>query len=68
MKVKELLKNVNVAWSPETQCPIYFAAGTSAQQLDTSFNNNALLELYSLNLSDPGYDMELVGAQQSAHR
>jgi protein transport protein SEC31 len=70
MKIKELQKAVNVAWSPEEQTPIMLAAGTAAQQiLDTSLNSsNPTLELYSLNLSDPGYDLDLVGVQQSTHK
>ena len=70
MKIKELQKAVNVAWSPQEQTPIYLAAGTAAQQLlDTSSSSaNPTLELYSLNLTDPGYDLELVGVQQSAHK
>ncbi|KAG5677808.1 hypothetical protein PVAND_007535 [Polypedilum vanderplanki] len=70
MKIKELQKSVNVAWSPEKQTPIYLAAGSAAQQLlDTSFNStNPTLELYSLNLSDSSYDLELVGVQQSSHK
>lgn len=68
MKVKELQKTVNVAWSPAQQNPIYLAAGTSAQQLDASFSTNASLELYGLNLAEPGYEMELRGSVASAHR
>lgn len=70
MKIKELQKAVNVAWSPQHQTPILLAAGSAAQQvLDTSLNSsNPTLELYSLNLSDPGYDLDLVGVQQSAHK
>ncbi|KAL7047018.1 hypothetical protein ACKWTF_002766 [Chironomus riparius] len=70
MKIKELQKSVNVAWSPESQDRILLAAGSAAQQLlDTSFNSsNPLLELYSLNLSDTSYDLELVGSQQSDHK
>ncbi|XP_055625156.1 protein transport protein Sec31A isoform X2 [Toxorhynchites rutilus septentrionalis] len=68
MKVKELQKTVNVAWSPVEQNPIMLAAGTAAQQLDASFSTSAALELYSINLSDPSYDLELVGSQASAHR
>lgn len=59
MKVKELHKTVNVAWSPLSQYPIMLAAGTAAQQLDASFSTNASLDLYSLNLQQPGYDLEL---------
>lgn len=66
MKIKEIQKTLSVAWSPKEQCPIYLAAGTGAQQLDTS--QSATLELYALNLSDPGYDLELVSVQQSSHR
>lgn len=68
MKIKELQKTVNVSWSPNQQNPILLAAGTSAQQLDASFSTNATLELYSLNLADPGYEMALKGSTTSAHR
>lgn len=68
MKVKELQKTVNVAWSPVQQNPILLAAGTAAQQLDTSFGNTSTLEIYSVNLSDPGYDMELQGSLSSPYK
>nr|XP_033322132.1 protein transport protein Sec31A [Megalopta genalis]XP_033322133.1 protein transport protein Sec31A [Megalopta genalis]XP_033322134.1 protein transport protein Sec31A [Megalopta genalis] len=68
MKVKELLKTVNVAWSPPAQYPILLAAGTAAQQLDASFNTSASLDLYSLNLQQPGYDLELKSSVASDHR
>ncbi|XP_033185033.2 COPII coat complex component secretory 31 [Bombus vancouverensis nearcticus] len=68
MKIKELLKTVNVAWSPPAQHPILLAAGTAAQQLDASFNTSASLDLYSLNLQQPGYDLELKISVASDHR
>ncbi|XP_072742503.1 protein transport protein Sec31A [Anoplolepis gracilipes] len=68
MKVKELLKTVNVAWSPPAQHPIMLAAGTAAQQLDASFSTSASLDLYSLNLQQPGYEMELRASVPSDHR
>ncbi|KAK2588050.1 hypothetical protein KPH14_004119 [Odynerus spinipes] len=68
MKVKELLKTVNVAWSPLAQYPILLAAGTAAQQLDASFNTSASLDLYSINLQQPGYEMELKASVASDHR
>lgn len=70
MKIKELQKAVNVAWSPQQQTPILLAAGSAAQQIIESSTNSSTptLELYSLNLSDPGYDLDLVGVQQSAHK
>uniref|UniRef100_A0A2M4B9P9 Protein transport protein Sec31A n=1 Tax=Anopheles marajoara TaxID=58244 RepID=A0A2M4B9P9_9DIPT len=68
MKVKELQKMVNVAWSPAQQSPIMLAAGTAAQQLDASFSTSATLELYSINLADPSYDLELKGTQSSSQR
>ncbi|XP_076161144.1 COPII coat complex component secretory 31 [Ptiloglossa arizonensis] len=68
MKVKELLKTVNVAWSPPAQHPILLAAGTAAQQLDASFNTSATLDIYSLNLQQPGYDLELKASIASDHR
>ncbi|XP_034939412.1 protein transport protein Sec31A [Chelonus insularis] len=68
MKIKELLKTVNVSWSPPDLHPILLAAGTAAQQLDASFNTSASIELYSLNVKQPGYDMELKTSVQSDHR
>ena len=37
MKVKEVNRTANIAWSPASQYPIYLAAGTAAQQLDATF-------------------------------
>lgn len=68
MRVKELQKNVNVAWSPAKQTHIYLAAGTAAQQLDSTFSNESTIEIYDINLSNPGYDMVLRGSQQSPRR
>ncbi|KAJ8915040.1 hypothetical protein NQ315_016015 [Exocentrus adspersus] len=68
MKVKDIERTANVAWSPKNQHPIYLAAGTAAQQLDASFNTSAALEIYSLNLTDPGPDMQLVSSLPSEHR
>ncbi|XP_067626754.1 protein transport protein Sec31A isoform X3 [Eurosta solidaginis] len=66
MKVKELQKTVNIAWSPKPQYPIYLAAGSAAQQLDSSVNPN--LEIYSTNFSDPSYDLELKASLPSQYR
>ncbi|XP_048510063.1 protein transport protein Sec31A isoform X2 [Athalia rosae] len=68
MKVKELLRTVNVAWSPLAQHPILLAAGTAAQQLDASFSTSASLDLYALGLQDPGYEMELKASISSDNR
>lgn len=59
MKVKDLERTANVAWSPSNENTIYLAAGTAAQQLDATFNTNAVLEIYALNLTEPGLDLEL---------
>ena len=37
MRVKEVDKTANVAWSPALQHPAYIAAATAAQQLDATF-------------------------------
>lgn len=70
MRVKELQKpcKVNVAWSPAAQYPILLAAGTAAQKSDTSGGANASLDLYSLNLQQPGYDMNLTTSIASTER
>ncbi|XP_015780784.1 PREDICTED: protein transport protein Sec31A-like [Acropora digitifera] len=41
MKVKEVNRTANIAWSPAPQYPIYLAAGTAAQQLDATFREEA---------------------------
>lgn len=68
MRVKELKRTVNVAWSPAEQYPVYLAAGSAAQQVDASFSSSSHLELYSLNLEDPGYDLELKASLQTQHK
>lgn len=52
MKVKNISRTANIAWSPAEQHPIYLAAGTAAQQLDASFSTSSTLELFSIDLSD----------------
>nr|CAD7260928.1 unnamed protein product [Timema shepardi] len=44
------------------------AAGTAAQQLDSSFSTSASLELYALNLTEPGLDMDLKASVPSEFR
>ncbi|KAJ1529899.1 hypothetical protein ONE63_006629 [Megalurothrips usitatus] len=68
MKVKELDKTVNVAWSPQAQHPIFLAAGTAAQQLDASFSTSSSLEIHALNLGEPGLEMQLVASAPSEQR
>lgn len=68
MKVKEIERTANVAWSPASQYPVYLVAGTAAQQLDATFSTSAALEVYSLNLADNGLGMPLVGSLPSPHR
>lgn len=68
MKVKDIERTANIAWSPKNYYPIYLAAGTAAQQLDASFNTSAALELYTLNLNEPGPDTKLVSSIPSDHR
>ncbi|RZF36991.1 hypothetical protein LSTR_LSTR004679 [Laodelphax striatellus] len=68
MKVKELDKTVTLAWSPKEQHPVLLATGTAAQQLDASFSTSASLELYGLNLSEPGLDLELKASTASEAR
>ncbi|XP_065338650.1 protein transport protein Sec31A isoform X2 [Cloeon dipterum] len=68
MRVKEVERTVNVAWSPPDQHPTLLAGGTAAQQLDATFSTTSALELFSLNLSEPGTDMEKVAGVQTDQR
>ena len=52
MKVKEVNRTANIAWSPAPQYPIYLAAGTAAQQLDATFRYLTVLDLLSLLFTD----------------
>lgn len=67
MKIKELQKTVNIAWSPEKIDELYLAAGTAAQQIET-LNTSATLEIYGIDLSDPSYDLTLKGSQVSQYK
>ncbi|KRT79704.1 WD40 domain-containing protein, partial [Oryctes borbonicus] len=68
MKVKDIERTANIAWSPVKHPSILLAAGTAAQQFDASFSTNASLEIYSLNVSDPSIDTELNGSANCEHR
>lgn len=68
MKVKEVNRTANIAWSPVPQYPIYLAAGTAAQQLDATFSTNAALEIFALDLSSGDTGMPLKGTLASEHR
>ncbi|XP_077999565.1 protein transport protein Sec31A-like isoform X2 [Glandiceps talaboti] len=68
MKVKEINRTANMAWSPSCQHPVYLAAGTAAQQLDATFSTTAALEIYQLNLSDDGTEMPLISSLTTEHR
>lgn len=68
MKIKEIDRTANIAWSPANHHPIYLVAGTAAQQLDATFSTTAALEIYDLNLSEPDLDMELKGSIVSEYR
>ena len=68
MKVKDIARTANVAWSPAEQYPVYMAAGTAAQQLDATFSTSAALEIYGLNLADQSLDMEKKGSINTEHR
>lgn len=68
MKIKELQKTVNIAWSPVQLNQLYLAAGTAAQQIDTSLSSNSTLELYQIDLNDPGYDLVLKASQNSPYK
>lgn len=68
MKFKELETTANVVWSPKNCYPVYLATGSAAQHVDSSFSSSASLELYSLNLGDPSYEMEQVTSVASEHK
>ncbi|XP_061666251.1 protein transport protein Sec31A isoform X2 [Syngnathoides biaculeatus] len=68
MRLKEIQRTAQQAWSPARHHPICLALGTSAQQLDASFNTTAALELFELDFADPSLDMKLKGSLCTTHR
>lgn len=68
MKVKEIKRTANIAWSPAEQYPVYLATGTAAQQLDATFSTSAALEIFALDLTSNDLEMPRRGALESEHR
>ncbi|RVE47694.1 hypothetical protein evm_007683 [Chilo suppressalis] len=68
MKLKELKRTVNPCWSPCEHYPVMLATGSAAQQVDSSFSSTSMLELYGLNLEDPGLDLELKSSIETQHK
>ncbi|KAM4624415.1 protein transport protein Sec31A isoform 2-T2 [Polymixia lowei] len=68
MRLKEIQRTAHQAWSPAIHHPIYLALGTSAQQLDASFNTTAALEIFEVDFSDPSLDMKLKGSLPTSNR
>ncbi|KAK9530266.1 hypothetical protein VZT92_011779 [Zoarces viviparus] len=68
MRLKEIQRTAHQAWSPAEHHPIHLALGTSAQQLDASFNTTAALEIFEVDFSDPSLDMQLKGSLPTSNR
>ncbi|KAF6719316.1 Protein transport protein Sec31A [Oryzias melastigma] len=68
MRLKEIQRTAHQAWSPSGHHPIFLALGTSAQQLDASFNTTAAIEIFQMDFSDPSLEMQLKGSIPTANR
>ncbi|XP_029953240.1 protein transport protein Sec31A isoform X2 [Salarias fasciatus] len=68
MRLKEIQRTAHQAWSPAGHHPICLALGTSAQQLDASFNTTAAIEIFEMDFSDPSLDMHLRGSLPTTNR
>ncbi|XP_069836661.1 protein transport protein Sec31B isoform X2 [Dendropsophus ebraccatus] len=68
MKLKEIERSAVQSWSPAKQYPIYLATGTSAQQLDASFNTSAALEIFEVDFGDPHPEMKRKGVFPADNR
>uniref|UniRef100_A0A8C7XDL2 Protein transport protein Sec31A n=1 Tax=Oryzias sinensis TaxID=183150 RepID=A0A8C7XDL2_9TELE len=62
MRLKEIQRTAHQAWSPSGHHPIFLALGTSAQQLDASFNTTAAIEIFQMDFTDPSLEMQLKGS------
>ncbi|KAM9618232.1 LOW QUALITY PROTEIN: protein transport protein Sec31B [Trichechus inunguis] len=68
MKLKELERPAVQVWSPASQFPMYLATGTSAQQLDASFNTKGTLEIFEVDFRDPSLDLKCKGVISTLSR
>ncbi|XP_075999699.1 protein transport protein Sec31A isoform X1 [Genypterus blacodes] len=68
MRLKEIQRTAHQAWSPAGHHPIHLALGTSAQQLDASFNTAAAIEIFEMDFADPSLDMQLKGSLPTPNR
>ncbi|CAG9129434.1 unnamed protein product [Plutella xylostella] len=68
MRIKELKRTVNVAWSPAEHHPALLAAGAAAQHVDESFSSTSSLDIYGLNLEDSSMDLELKSSLQTPNK
>jgi len=68
MRLKEIQRTAHQAWSPAEHHPIHLALGTSAQQLDASFNTTSALEIFEVDFSDPSLEMQLKGSLPTSNR
>ncbi|NP_001087601.1 SEC31 homolog B, COPII coat complex component L homeolog [Xenopus laevis] len=68
MKLKEIERSAVQVWSPANQHPVYLATGTSAQQLDASFNTSAALEIFEVDFGDPHPDAKRRGVYPVSNR
>uniref|UniRef100_A0A672J6Q3 Protein transport protein Sec31A n=1 Tax=Salarias fasciatus TaxID=181472 RepID=A0A672J6Q3_SALFA len=68
MRLKEIQRTAHQAWSPAGHHPICLALGTSAQQLDASFNTTAAIEIFEMDFSDPSLDIKHFSLSSVSHR
>uniref|UniRef100_A0A1A7YXW6 Protein transport protein Sec31A n=1 Tax=Iconisemion striatum TaxID=60296 RepID=A0A1A7YXW6_9TELE len=68
MRLKEIQRTAHQAWSPAGHHPIHLALGTSAQQLDASFNTTAAIEIFEMDFADPSLEMHLKGSLPTTNR
>ncbi|XP_022686162.1 protein transport protein Sec31A-like [Varroa jacobsoni] len=69
MKIKSVNRTANCAWSPkDVHCGIFLAAGTTAQQVDASFNTSSQLEILSFDVTSPDKGLKPVAQTSCEHR
>ncbi len=67
MVLKKLDRAAFTSWNPATEKEPLLALGTAAGALDASFSSKTELEIFSLNLSEPGKGMKkLCGVASNA--
>ncbi|KAK2725261.1 hypothetical protein QYM36_001641 [Artemia franciscana] len=68
MKIREINRTANVAWSPSDISPIYLVCGTAAQYVELEANGSSAIEVFELDLVSKNISLQSIATVKSNHR